>query len=140
MRRITTVLALFFLVSCAMPNNTLDPRDESAVREWDKSCDTRSMRIRLDVRNYNVSDVQITLVRRDGGERALRPRINGGGKEIYNLNRNDFTQGNYFMLVQKAGMTYGPAFVELQPIMCDRGFLEIGASLNLSFFIGAKWD
>ena len=129
MRRVIALLALLFAVSCATTN-----------RQTYDNCDTQSMRIRLNVRNYNANDVLITLIRGSGGGRELRPRMRSLGRDTYNMSRNDFQQGNFFRLVQKTGPNSGPAFVELEPVLCSTGTLEIGASLNLSFFIGAKWE
>ena len=133
-----------FLAACALPGNAeLDPRDELALSERMSKCDDRSMRIRLDVRNNNPSDVHITLVKGSGGFRSLRPKAPGLRKSIYNLSRSDFRQGNFFLLAFRSGVSPGAdnsALVELQPVICARGTLEIGSTLNLSFFIGAKWD
>jgi hypothetical protein len=126
------------LSGCASNNVDLDPRDEAAVVEGWEDCDRDSGMAILRVRNKGSTDVRITLVPGGGGGRTLREAATGFKTTDYRVSRSMFSSGGYLVLqVARGGLTSGPAYVFLAPIMCDVGTLDIAPVLSMSMFYGA---
>jgi hypothetical protein len=116
----------------------VDPRDEEAVRALEKSCN-RLSNATLKVVNRSTFDVKLTIIFRSGGNWPITGFV-PPGRSGYTVPRHAFESGGGIVIVPvRGGMSSGDGYVSLMPLQCDVGTLEIGPTLNQSYFTGADW-
>ncbi len=131
---ILAVILALGLVGCA-GHVPIDPRDEMESRE--PECDMTSSMIELKVRNRSSLDVLVYLQRSSGGGRNLRPAAPGLKTVRYKVARSAVTRGYARLTAVRGGMASRPAFIQLGPVQCDVGTVNIAPSLGMSMFFGA---
>jgi hypothetical protein len=133
---ILAAVFLFFTVGCGRQVD-LDPRDVEAMDQYGYSCDRNSASVELKIINRGSASVDVYLYTRAGGRRRIG-MIGGFAKRLKVVGRYELQLGGAFLLRQSSGLSVGngEAVVQLNPLSCDVGTLEIGSTVNLSSYMG----
>ena len=144
MQKISTLLAMALVavtVGACGYNAELDPRDKEAIEEYENACNRRSTRVTLVVENLSTYDLEITVVMRSGARRKLIPYAHSLSRSEYKLPRSTLDSGGALIIVPiRGGLNmHGNGYVEITPMSCDVGTLEVYSTMNQIYYMGAEW-
>ena len=135
---VALAVLLFIFVGCGR-NVDLDPRDAEALAQYEEEtgCDRNSPTVELKIQNRGSAAYDVWLFSRAGSKRRIG-LISGFDKRLKILNRSELRLGSTFVIRQSSGLTIGSGeyHVETNLLSCDVGYLELGATLNMSQYIG----
>ena len=133
------IFSLGLLTSCGPGRVELDPRDEMTLEEYEDEfgCDRNSASVDLKIWNRGSASVEVWLYSRAGARRHIGI-ISGFEKKLKRVSRSELEVGGTFLLRQASGLTLGDGEfqVPIGLLSCDTGYLELGASVAFSQYLG----
>jgi hypothetical protein len=131
------IFSLAILTGCGYGGVDVDPRDAVAVEEWEDGCDRNSPQVELKIANHSSASYEVWLFSRAGSKRRIG-LVSGFEKRVKTLNRSDLEPGGTFVIRQASGLAVGGGeyHVQLGLLSCDVGYLELGATITMSQYLG----